>query len=94
MVKIGAPIYLSIPTETVTHNTPYASLLWPRQNWETFLLQMALPFDDFFVYQPANRGWPAYCYRCLNRPWREKRLVFPKQEEKFLDCTPLEATNL
>jgi hypothetical protein len=85
---------LSVPTESVWHNTPYPGLLWPRQNWEQFLGQMALPIEDFYVYQPNGPGWPAYQYKCRNAAWKEKRLAFPKQEEKFLNCTPIEATNL
>ena len=95
MTAPGAPIILSIPTETVTHNTIYPSLLWPRQNWEMFLAQMALPITDFWTYEPApGKGWPAYHYRCINAPWTESRMVFPKAEPKFKGVTPLEATNL
>ncbi len=94
LVKPNGDVYLSIPTESVTHNTPYPSLLWPPQNFELFLRQMALPILDFYVYQPVGRGWPAYQWRCRNAAWSEKALVFPKSEEKFRDCTPLEATNL
>lgn len=94
LVKPDGMIYISIPTESVWHNTPYPSLLWPPQNFETFLNQMALPIQDFYVYEPKERGWPAYQFACVNKPWSEKRLVYPKGEEKFRDCTPLQATNL
>jgi 2-polyprenyl-3-methyl-5-hydroxy-6-metoxy-1,4-benzoquinol methylase len=94
LVKIGCPIYLSIPSEDVWHNVPYPGLMWPRQNFEQFLGQMALNIVDFSHYQPAGRGWPAYTWLCENRPWAEKKLAFPKGEEKFRNCTPLEATNL
>jgi len=94
IVKENGEIFISIPTEQVTHNTVYPSLLWPRGNFEIFLAQMALPVVDFWIYNPISRGWPAYQYKCLNRPWREKRLLFPKSENKFLECTPMEATNL
>jgi SAM-dependent methyltransferase len=94
MVKENGNIFISIPTELVTHNVVYPSLLWPHANFEIFLRQMALPIIDFYTYEPKDRGWPAYQYKCLNRPWKEKKLVFPKFESKFLDCTPVEATNL
>jgi SAM-dependent methyltransferase len=94
LVKPDGEVYLSVPTESVWHNTPYPSLLWPPQNFAVFLRQMALPILDFYVYEPKGRGWPAYQFKCRNAPWREKELVFPKAEEKFRDCTPLEATNL
>lgn len=94
MVREGGEIFISLPTESVTHNTIYASLLWPPQNWELFLGQMALEIVDRWVYEPKARGWPAYQWRCINRPWSQKRLIFHKDEEKFINCTPLEATNL
>ncbi len=94
LVGEGGDVYISLPTETVTHNVVYPSLLWPIGNWELFLGQMALEVVDRWTYQPRDRGWPAYQWRCINRPWSAKRLVFPKAEAKFRDCTPLEATNL
>lgn len=94
LVKEGGEIYLSVPTETVWHNTPYPTLLWPQANFLLFLGQMALEVTDKWTYEPKGRGWPAYEYRCINRPWSEKRLLFPKGEAKFRDCTVLEATNL
>ena len=98
LVKPDGDIFLSIPTEQVTHNAPYPSLLWPPQNFLQFLGQMALPLvepprESATIYQPKDRGWPAYQFRCRNAPWSEKRLLFPKEEAKFLPLTPLEATN-
>lgn len=94
LVKIGGMIVISIPTETVTHNSPYPSLLWPVSNFQMFLAQLALPVRDFWHYQPASVGWPAYHFVCENRPHSEKVMLFPKHEEKFVDCTILQATNL
>lgn len=94
LVKPGGDVFLSVPTEGVTHNTPYPSLLWPPTSFALFLAQMALPITDAYVYQPKDRGWPAYQYRCTNEAWSQKRLLFPKADPKFRDCTPLEATNL
>lgn len=95
LVKPNGTIILSIPTETVWHNTVYPGLLWPRQNWEQFLGQMALPIVDFWTYEPKpGQGWPAYHYRCHNADWRESVLAFPKTEDKFRGVTPIQATNL
>lgn len=94
LVKRNGYILISIPTETVTHNSPYPSLLWPIANFQLFLSQMALPVIEFWEYQPKTVGWPAYHFLCRNADWREKVLLFPKTEEKFVNCTPLEATNL
>ncbi len=95
LVKEGGDIYISVPDETVTHNVLYPSLLWPRQNFEVFLAQMALPIQEFWHFQPGRgEGWPAYVWRCSNLPWSSKRLVFPKAEPKFINASPLECTNL
>ena len=98
LVKPDGDIFISVPTEEVWHNTPYPGLLWPPQNFIQFLGQMALPLvepsrESAIIYRPKDRGWPAYQFRCRNAGWPEKRLLFPKEEAKFLPLTPLEATN-
>ena len=95
MTVKDAPICISIPTDTVTHNVVYPSLFYPRQNWEVFLAQMALPILDYWQYEPApGKGWPANCYLTRNADWREARMYYPKYESKFFGRTPLEYTNL
>lgn len=95
LVREGGMILVSIPTITVWHNAPYPGLLWPTEHFEQFLGQMALPVVNRWDYIPGpGKGWPAHHFLCTNRPWSEKRLMFPKAEAKFRDCTPLEATNL
>ena len=91
MVKRDGEIIISFPDETVWHNVVYPGLLWPRQNFEIFLGQMALPIIEFWHWQ---KGWPAYHYRCRNAGWEEKRMIYPKHETKFKFATPLEMTNL
>jgi SAM-dependent methyltransferase len=92
--KIGAPIVISVPPYSVTHNCPYPALLWPEANFVQFLGQMALPVVKQWEYKPKTVGWPATHYLCVNRPYSEKTLLFPKHESKFRDCTALQATNL
>jgi len=91
LVKQDGDIFVSIPTETVWHNTIYAGLLWPRQNFEQFLEQMALPVIEFYQ---CNKSWPTYNYHCRNANWHAARMLFPKMEAKFQGKTPLEYTNL
>ncbi len=83
-----------MPPHSVTHNVPYPGLLWPDSSFRQFLGQMALPVAEQWEYVPQSVGWPATHYICPNRPYSEKTLMFPKQEAKFIDCTPLQATNL
>ena len=94
MVKPNGTIIISIPDETVWHNVVYPGLLWPRQNFEQFLDQMALLDREFFHYKPVGRGWPAYHWKCRNAGWNEKKMLFEKSEEKFKWATPLAMTNL
>ena len=94
IVKPNGDIFISIPTEQVTHNAPYPSLLWPVQNFAQFLGQMALPIEDFYVYKPVSCGWPAYQFKCRNAGWEEKKLLFPKDEAKFLPLNSVECTNI
>lgn len=95
LTKIGGSILISTPTIDVWHNTIYPSLLWPVESFELFLNQMALPVTAKWDYIPLpGKGWPAHHFLCNNRPWMEKRMLFAKQEAKFLHATPLEMTNL
>lgn len=94
LVKEGGLVYLSVPSESVWHNTPNPFTFWPPQHFEVFLAQLALPVRDFYVYQPKERGWPAYQFLCENRPHREKRMIYAKDDPKFLDCDIVAATNL
>lgn len=93
-VKRDGDIFLSVPTETVWHNTPNPSLFWPPQSFAQWLQQMALPVLDFYVYEPKVRGWPAYQYRCRNAAWTEAVMRYPKQEAKFIGKKPHEYANL
>ncbi len=94
LIKPDGLIHISLPCESVWHNVVYPSLIWPPQNWIVFLQQMALPVLDHWTYEPKERGWPAYQYVCINKPWSEKRLIYPKDDPKFLHATPLQCTNL
>lgn len=94
IVKRDGDIFISVPTETVWHNTPFPSLFWPPPNFHQWLGQMALPIIDFWTYQPKTRGWPAYEYRCRNADWIESRMAFPKDDPKFLGKMPHEYANL
>lgn len=91
LVKQNGDIYISIPTEQMWHNAPYPGLLWPVQNFEQFLGQLALPILDRWTW---SGGWPSYMFRCRNAGYEEKVMLFPKHEGKFLYANPIEMTNL
>jgi len=91
LVKPNGLIVISIPTEKVWHNVVYCGLLWPSQNFEQFLDQMALPRLAAWKYEPE---WQAYHWITRNAAWTESKMLYPKAEPKFRGKTPLEMTNL
>ncbi len=91
IVKENGEIYISIPHENVTHNAIYPGLLWPIHNFEQFLGQMALEIVDRWTWES---GWNAYNFKCINKTWDKKKMMFPKHEEKFKNATPVEMVNL
>lgn len=90
LVKPDGDIYISLPHENVWHNAVYPALLWPEQNWEQFLGQMALPIKERWMW---TKGWNARHWWTKNRPYSEKVMLYPKQEAKFLNATPIEMVN-
>lgn len=95
LVKRDGDIHISVPTESVWHNTPFPSLFWPQDNFRQWLGQMALPILEEWTYHPApGGGWPAYHYRCRNADWTEAKMLFPKSEPKFYGKLPHEYANL
>jgi 2-polyprenyl-3-methyl-5-hydroxy-6-metoxy-1,4-benzoquinol methylase len=90
LVKEGGSIYISIPHANVTHNYIYPALMVDPNNFAQFLGQMALPVRDYWLW---DRGWNAHHFKCENRPYGEKIMLYPKYESKFLHATPIEMVN-
>jgi hypothetical protein len=86
--KIGGHIYITTPEIKVQHNVLYPGLFYPRQNFEVFLGQMALEIIDGFEMSHS-----CYAWKCINKPWTEKRPLFPKSEAKFIPMDILEMVN-
>lgn len=91
MVVENGYIYISIPHFNVTHNYIYPALMWTKENFQQFLEQMALPVEDYFLW---DKGWNAHTFKCRNAPWTEAKMLFPKHESKFYGKTPVEYVNL
>lgn len=90
LVKPGGHIYISIPHANVTHNYIYPALMVDPNNFGQFLGQMALPVRDYWLW---SKGWNAHHFKCENRPYSEKVMLYPKQEAKFVNATPVEMVN-
>jgi 2-polyprenyl-3-methyl-5-hydroxy-6-metoxy-1,4-benzoquinol methylase len=91
LVKPNGIIYISIPHENVWHNAIYPGLLWPEQNWEQFLGQMALPIIEKWTW---TKGWNSRHWKLRNAPWEEANMLYKKDEPKFRGKTPVEYVNL
>ena len=90
MTTLGGEIYLNITHEKTQHNTLYPGLFYPESNFETFLEQMALPILDK-VY--CDKSFHSWIYKCENQPWNNKKLMFPKNDEKYRNVDPLTVVN-
>jgi SAM-dependent methyltransferase len=90
LVKEDGDIYISIPHANVWHNYIYPALMVEPNNFAQFLGQMALPVKDYWLW---NRGWNAHHFHCKNRPYSEKVMLYPKEESKFVNATPVEMVN-
>lgn len=90
-VAINGDIYITIPDEGMWHNVIYYNMFYPQTNFEEFMLDMAMPVQDKFLY---NKGWPSWCYRLRNLEWKNKRMRFYKAESKFRSTTLLEDVNI
>ena len=90
LVKEDGEIIISIPHANVTHNYIYPALMVDPSNFAQFLGQMALPVRDYWLW---SKGWNAHHFKCSNRPYREKVMLYPKQEAKFVEATPVEMVN-
>lgn len=90
MVKMNGHVYISIPHFNVTHNYIYPGLMADPNVFAQFLGQMALPVIDYWLW---DKGWNAHHFKCLNLPYSQKMMLFPKEEAKFINATPVEMVN-
>ncbi len=92
IVKENHYIYISIPDISVTHVTPYPTLIYPPANFIIFLEQIALLVEDYFFFE---NGFKTHIFKCRNAPMKEARYlpIFQKNEPKFIGKTPIEIAN-
>lgn len=92
ITKIDGEIYISVPDKECHHNTFYPGLLYPESNFVQFLEQMAFRIEDQVFSDHSFKSW---IYKCINRPWNEKKLKYSKgTEEKFWNATIEQVVNL
>lgn len=91
ILKDNAILYLSVPEERTTHNTIYPGLLYPRQNFELFLKQLAFQIIDYKLH---DKCFYQNVYKCINKDWSHSQMMWPKYEQKFWGIPPHESINL
>lgn len=91
LAKVDATFILSVPSLECWHNYIYPGLMSSRESFEQFLGQMALKIEDYAYW---DKGWQCHCWKLLNRPYSESKMLFPKAESKFRGKSPLEYVNL
>lgn len=90
LVENGS-LFLSIPHESVTHNTIYPSLMYPVENFHEFLRQMAFKIERHAIH---NKCFVQHSYKLRNLTWSESRMKWHKEEPKFHNIPPHISVNL
>lgn len=91
ILKPDGILYLSIPHQSITHNTLYPGFLYPVENFAVFLGQMAFEIIDYRIH---NKAFAQNVFTLKNKDWNHSKMVFYKQESKFRNIEPLAAINL
>jgi 2-polyprenyl-3-methyl-5-hydroxy-6-metoxy-1,4-benzoquinol methylase len=83
--------YLSIPRESVCHNTIYPGLLYPVENFMAFLEQCAMSIVDHRVH---SKSFSQNVFTLKSLDWTHSKLRWYKDEDKFRGIPPHVAINL
>ncbi len=90
LTKLNGTIFISIPEIGTQHNVPYPGLMYPSENFDEFLGQMALGIERKVLH---NVCFSQYVYTLRNLPWTESKMKWFKSGEKFRGKMPLESIN-
>lgn len=91
LLKLDGILYLSVPHESITHNTIYPGLLYPVQNFKEFLGQMAFEIERHVTH---DKAFKQHVFTLKNKDWNHSKMKWFKGEEKFRNISPQEAVNL
>jgi SAM-dependent methyltransferase len=91
ILKPDGILYLSIPHVNVTHNTLYPGLIYPIENFATFIQQMAFEILDHRIH---DKAFIQNVLVLKNKDWNYSKMLFYKDEVKFRNIEPLNAINL
>ena len=91
ILKQDAILYLSIPNVKTEHNTIYPGLLYPINNFEYFLKQMAFEIVDHKIH---DKCFYQEVFTLRNKTWNDSKMLWRKSEEKFKNIPPHTSVNL
>jgi len=91
ILKKDGVLYLTIPHGKTTHNTIYPSLIYPSENFDVFLSQMAF---DITLKTIHDKDFVQVVYGLKNKGWEDCKMLWYKHEEKFRGIPPHMAINI
>ena len=91
ILKQDSILYLSIPNIKTEHNTIYPGLLYPVNNFEYFLKQMAFEIVDHKIH---DKCFYQEVYVLKNKDWSHGSMLWHKNEDKFRNIPPHISINL
>jgi len=91
ILKQDSILYLSIPNVKTEHNTIYPGLLYPVNNFEYFLKQMAFEIVDHKIH---DKCFYQEVYILKNKDWSHSSMLWHKNEDKFRNIPPHTSINL
>ena len=91
ILKTDGILHLSIPDIKVTHNTIYPSLMYPSENFEVFLRQMAFEVIKKTMHDKSH---VQVVYKLKNKTWEHCQMVWHKPEDVYRNSPPHIAINL
>lgn len=83
--------YLSVPHESVTHNTIYPGLLYPIDNFKTFLKQCAMSIIDHRIH---SKSFVQNVFVLKSLDWSYSEMLWYKSNDKFRNIPPHISINL
>jgi SAM-dependent methyltransferase len=91
ILKQNGLLYLSIPHENTTHNTIYPTLLYPKENFNIFLKQLAFEIIDIRYH---DKAFYQNVFVLKNKGWNYSEMFWPKHEEIFKNIPPHISVNI
>jgi 2-polyprenyl-3-methyl-5-hydroxy-6-metoxy-1,4-benzoquinol methylase len=91
ILKKDGILFLSIPHIRTEHNTIYPGLIYPVNNFISFLGQMAFEIMSHTVH---DKSFYQEVFVLKNKDWNHSHMLWRKTEEKFQNIPPHISINL